>query len=265
MSKTKVAIIGTGNMGRAVAESLLGEEMDIVCTCRSAETMERLRKDLPGVTVTDDNVEAVREADIVMLAVKPYVVVGVIDEIKEHLKPGALLVSVIANLNIIELGEITGASEKEIHIFRVIPNTAIKYLESVTFISHSEDCTNAEVDEIERIFNLSGRTFIVPEKDLNACSTLASCGIAFFLRFIRAAAEGSVELGLKPGFATEIAALTAKSAAAVLSEGSHPEAEIDKVTTPGGLTIKGLNAMEAAGFTNAVIAGLKASCPAPRK
>lgn len=96
----------------------------------------------------------------------------------------------------------------------------------------------------EGIFNRSGKAFVIEEKSMGACMALASCGIAYFLRFIRAAAEGSVELGLRPTFATQIAALTAEGAAALLADGAHPEAEIDKVTTPGGITIKGLNALE---------------------
>ncbi len=129
----------------------------------------------------------------------------------------------------------------------------------MTFISHSPEADKGIVDEIESIFNLSGESFIIPEKDMGACTALASCGIAYFLRFIRAAAEGSVELGLRAGFATKIAVLTAEGAAALLKGGSHPEAEIDKVTTPGGITIRGLNALEDNGFTKAVIAALRAS------
>ena len=129
----------------------------------------------------------------------------------------------------------------------------------MTFIAHGEGVTPEAEEEITAIFNRSGHAFIIPEKDMNACMALASCGIAYFLRFIRAAAEGSVELGLKADFATRIAALTAEGAASLLADGGHPEAEIDKVTTPGGLTIKGLNTLEANGFTNAVIQALKAS------
>lgn len=142
-------------------------------------------------------------------------------------------------------------------VFRVIPNTAIRLGKSATFIAgpaEGESCR-----EVESIFRRSGKTFLVAEKDMAAVTALSSCGIAYFLRFIRAAAEGAVELGLRPGFAAEVAAATAEGAAALIADGGHPEAEIDKVTTPGGITIKGLNALEANGFTAAVIAALKAS------
>ena len=150
-------------------------------------------------------------------------------------------------MSVEELRERFDADKKGLKILRVVPNTAIKYGKSATFIAAAEDVDRATVAETEEIFNRSGKA-------------LASCGISFFLRFIRAAVEGSVELGMKPAFATEVAALTAEGAAALLADGAHPEAEIDKVTTPGGITIKGLNALEANGFTSAVIAALRASC-----
>lgn len=255
----KIAIIGTGNMGEAIASSLPNDRYRITATVSSPASLDRIRRSLPGIEASADNVKASEGADIIILAVKPYVAPGVFEEIRHHIKPGAILISVIATLSISELSEIFDATRKKLSIFRVIPNTAIRYGKSVTFISHSPEADKGILDEIESIFNLSGESFIIPEKDMGACTALASCGIAYFLRFIRAAAEGSVELGLRAGFATKIAALTAEGAAALLKDGSHPEAEIDKVTTPGGITIRGLNALEDNGFTKAVIAALRAS------
>ena len=257
----KIAVIGAGNMGSAIAASLAGGADEVVCTARSAATRARLEKELPGVKVTDDNAEAVKGAGMVVLGVKPYAAAEVIAGIRDSVAPGASIVSVVAELTVAELRQAFRAEENQLEVFRVIPNTAIRFGESATFIAHAPGCKGESVAEIERVFNLSGRAFVVDEKEMAACTALASCGIAFFLRFIRAAAEGATELGLPPRFATEIAALTARGAAAVLSEGAHPEAEIDKVTTPGGLTIRGLNAMEAAGFNPSVIAALRACCP----
>ena len=109
------------------------------------------------------------------------------------------------------------------------------------------------------LFDAVGKTAVVDERRLKAGMMLASCGTAFALRYVRASAEGGVELGLYPKEAVEAALQTVKGAAALLeARGTHPEQEIDRVTTPGGITIRGLNAMEEAGFTAAVIAGLKA-------
>lgn len=315
--KRKIAIIGAGNMGSAIAASLPVDKYEVVCTAASERTVSRLSDELPGVTLTRDNIGAVEGADIVVLAVKPYIADGVIDEIKDYLLPDATVISVIAPFTIADLesklkrstegvgdwieatvescdaaspddreteptiqsarsiesdSSIKGArsvqsdkstqSDTQVHgfnVLKVIPNTAIRNGNSVTFVTASDKASEESVREVLDIFNRSGRAFLIPEKDMNPCMVLASCGIAFFLRFIRAAAEGSVELGLRPGFATEIAALTAAGAASLLEDGSHPEVEIDKVTTAGGTTIKGLNAMEANGFTASVIAALNAS------
>ena len=139
----------------------------------------------------------------------------------------------------------------------VIPNTAASTLQSMTFIAPvtaMEDALKLITDTFDRV----GTTLVVEERQLAAGTTLASCGIAYALRYIRAAVEGGVELGFRADIAQEIVTQTVKGAASLLENGAHPESEIDKVTTPGGLTIKGLNEMERAGFSAAVVRGLKA-------
>lgn len=256
----KIAILGSGNMGGAIAASLAGPaDYEVTCTAASRSTLDRLLDTVPGVSVSLSNAEAVAEADIVVIAVKPYIAPQVISEIKPCLRPGTTVITVVATHSLESLSEELDAGKLSLNIFRVIPNTAIRNGKSVTFIARDKNASRGATDEVKAIFDRSGHAFIVPEKDMNACMALASCGIAYFLRFIRAAAEGSVELGLRPAFATTIAALTAEGAASLLADGAHPEAEIDKVTTPGGITIRGLNALEANGFTNAVIEALRAS------
>lgn len=263
-SVMKIAVIGTGNMGSAIAASLVGENVELVCTARAETTLDRLRNEFPKAHVTSDNRLATAGADVVIVAVEPCDAQGVFGQIGESLKPGCSVVSVMAGITLDGLKSGLRAEDRGVDVFRVIPNTAIRSGESVTFIAHVEDCPEEKVREVERIFSLSGTVFIVPEKDMGACTALASCGIAYFLRFIRAAVEGGVELGLPVAFATKVAALTARGAAALLKGGAHPESEIDKVTTPGGITIRGLNTLEDHGFTAAVIAALRASCPSDR-
>ena len=254
-------------MGSAVAASLVGADYEITCTAASQKTLDLVKKVLPEVKTTLSNKEAVKDADIVVLAVKPYLANEVCAEIVGDIKDDAVVISLMAGIGICDLRNMlhidwnliyAGISNK-LHLVRVIPNTAILYGKSVTFIAFAEDVPEEVMEEVVDIFNRSGKSFIVPENKMAACTSLASCGIAYFLRFIRAAVEGSVELGLKADFATEVAALTAEGAAALLADGSHPEAEIDKVATPGGLTIRGLNTLEAHGLSAAVIAALKAS------
>lgn len=258
-TEMKIAILGAGNMGSAIAESLMDSGCKVAVTAATEATLERVRKSCPEATLSLSNREAVEGADIVVIAVKPYIASGVIKEIRDVVKPGAMVVSVVAGITLGDLAEAFGSEDKGLSFFRVIPNTAIRYGKSTTFISAEPDTPSGKVAEVEGIFSRSGKTFLIPEKDMAACTALSSCGIAFFLRFIRAAVEGSVQLGLRPGFATEVAAYTAEGAAELLKHGSHPEVEIDKVTTPGGITIKGLNEMERHGLTAAVIAALKAT------
>ena len=245
-------------MGGAIAASLAYSEYDVTVTAKSDETLRRIAALDPSFSTTHSNSEAAKDADIVILAVKPWIVPDVLDEITSVLNWDASIVSVAAGLTIGELSRMASKSGRIFSIFRVIPNTAIRLGKSATFIASRRE-NELKVEAVRDIFRRSGKVFDVEERDMGAVTALSSCGIAYFLRFIRAAVEGSVELGLRPGFATEVASATAEGAAALLADGSHPEVEIDKVTTPGGLTIRGLNALEAGGFSAAVIAALRAS------
>jgi len=143
-------------------------------------------------------------------------------------------------------------------LFLVIPNIAIAEMASMTFIV-PVGASEADIQTVTGIFDEMGNTLITDEQHLAAGTTLASCGIAYAMRYIRAASEGGVELGFKADDAKKIVMQTMKGAVELLeASGLHPEAAIDLVTTPGGVTIKGLNEMEHAGFTSAVIRGLKA-------
>lgn len=283
----KIAIIGTGNMGGAIAKGLIKSGTcspeEITCTAKSENTLNKLREYNPALHVGHDNKEAVRGADVVILAVKPWLIGDVIEEIRPAVDlKRQLIVSVAAGISLrdltlllipdyerYEMERIIAEVEErepvfpdtfaEPTLFRVVPNTAAEVLESVTFIA-SQGATEEQIENIRQLFASIGYTMVVDEKLIPAGTSLASCGIAFAMRYIRAAMEGGVELGFRPEEAARIVEHTVKGAAALLIQsGNHPEAEIDKVTTAGGITIKGLNAMEREGFTNAVIEGLKAS------
>ena len=283
----KIAIIGTGNMGGAIAKGLIKSGTcspeEISCTAKSENTLNKLRGYNPALHVTHDNKEAVQGADIVILSVKPWLIGDVIEEIRPVIDlKHQLIVSVAAGISLRDLTLllvpdyeqyeteriIARAEEREPVfpdtfaepvLFRVVPNTAAEVLGSVTFIA-SRGATGEQTESIRQLFSSIGYTMVVEEKLIPAGTSLASCGIAFAMRYIRAAMEGGVELGFRPQEAASIVEHTVMGAAKLLIEsGMHPEAEIDKVTTAGGITIKGLNAMEREGFSNAVIEGLKAS------
>jgi pyrroline-5-carboxylate reductase len=167
-----------------------------------------------------------------------------------------VIASVAAGVDFAKMAELFDAKAT---MFRIIPNTAIEILESVSTIS-SYNASKEQEETLVAMFAELGKAFLVPESQLNAMMALSSCGIAFAFRYIRAAMEGGVEMGVYPHIAKEAVLQTLKGAVELIeANNSHPEVEIDKVTTPGGITIKGLNEMEAQGFTNAVIKGLKAS------
>jgi pyrroline-5-carboxylate reductase len=266
--KRKVAIIGTGNIGGAIARGMaqgtIVEASDIICSDRSQALLDKLQAFNPAFHVSSDNVKAVREADIVIIAVKPWMVESVIDEIKTTLDyDRQIVVSIAAGVTFEQLlgylTKHTGFNRTTPPIFRVIPNTAIEVLSSMTFVAAC-NASKEQTDFILRIFNELGNALLIDERLMTAGTALASSGIAFALRYIRAAIEGGVELGFYPHEAQEIVLHTVKGAVdLLLSNHSNPEQEIDRVTTPGGITIRGLNEMELSGFTSSVIRGLKAS------
>jgi pyrroline-5-carboxylate reductase len=148
---------------------------------------------------------------------------------------------------------------KMIPLFLCIPNIAIAQLQSMTFLVPAAETTPQHIEQVKALFDSMGHTLVTDEQHLAAGTTLASCGIAYAMRYIRAASEGGVELGFKADDAKQIVMQTLRGAVELLeATGLHPEAAIDLVTTPGGVTIKGLNEMEHAGFTSSVIRGLKA-------
>ena len=243
-----------GAIARGLAKGSIFTENDITCTAKSTATLEKLRETNPGFTLTTDNLQAVQGSDIVVFAVKPWLMKEVIEKVRPALLPSKqLYISVAAGIPCQELSEWTGSSS----VIRVIPNTAIEIQESMTFIT----AASLEMPQLElanRIFSELGNTMIVPESQLAACTALASCGIAFAMRYIQASAQGGVEIGVKASDAQKIVEHTMIGAAKLLlAKNAHPSTEIDKVPTPGGITIRGLNEMEHAGFTSAVIRGLK--------
>ena len=258
----KIAIIGAGAMGSALAEGLLKGSVfkpeEIVIANPHQEKLKRFAQF--GVQTTTDNCTAVKGAQLVAIVVKPWLVEQVINEIKGVLDyQQQTIMNMAAAISSDTLFSWLEKDGKKPALFQVIPNIAIAYKASMTFIVPCR-ASEEQTAFVKSLFDDMGKSLITDEAHLAAGTTLASCGIAYAMRYVRAAAEGGVELGFKPDVATDVVLQTLQGAVSLLQgTGAHPEAAIDQVTTPGGLTIKGLNAMENAGFTNAVIQGLKAS------
>lgn len=258
----KIGIIGAGNIGGSMIEGFVRSESvsnaDLYVSDLAISRLQTLQQVYEGINVTTSNVEVARTADVLILAVKPWLVESVVEEILSEVK-AKIVVSVAAGVDLAQLELLFEKSAKSIALFRMIPNTAIAIGKGVLTISYKHKLSDEAV-EVEHLFAALGEVFVVPEKQLNAFMSLSSCGIAYAFRYIRAAVEGAVEMGIGAEVAQNVVAQTMIGAAELLQEkSSHPEVEIDKVTTPGGITIKGLNEMEANGFTSSVIKGLKAS------
>lgn len=255
----KVTIIGAGNMGGAIARGLakgtLVPTHDITVTNPSNGKLERLKKEFPEIQITNNNAEAIQEADMIILAVKPWLVSQVLSQLKPD-PDKQILISVASGISFDELSKEVG---KQVTLFRVIPNTAISEQAGMTLTS-SRNASKEQEELIQNIFSEMGLAMKVPEEKLTAATSLSSCGIAYVLKYIQAAMQAGTEMGIYPQDAMKMVAQSVKGAAElILNNDTHPSLEIDKVTTPGGITIKGINELEHAGFTSAVIRALKVS------
>ncbi len=258
----KITVIGAGEMGGAFAAGLLKGSLFNPSDITVANPHEgKLAKFAQlGASVTTDNKVAADGADFVAIVVKPGVVKTVIDEIKGELDyKKQTIINMAASITIAQLEQWLEKDGEVPEIFQAIPNIGIEEKASMTFIAPNAKGA-ANIGRVKSIFDDLGQSMVTGENLLFAGTAMAGCGIAYVMRFMRAASEAGVELGFKADDAKNIIVQTMNGAVKLLqANGGHPEAEIDKVTTPGGMTIRGLNAMEKNGFSNAVIEGIKAS------
>lgn len=255
----KIAVIGAGNMGGALIHGWAksGKVDSITIADKNEALLASFKEKYPELNTTSNNAEAVKEADIVVLVVKPWLMPVVIDEIKSGIDvEKQIVVSDAANFTTDKLQEQFGKCGQ---FFYAIPNIAAEFGASMNFLAKGEQASEASLAQVKALYDLCGDTLVVAEKLVAPGMMMASCGIAYVMRFIRAMMEGGVEMGFYPKEAQQIAMQTMQGAVTLLGEtGLHPEAAIDKVTTPGGVTIKGLNELDHAGFNSAVIRCLKA-------
>ena len=246
-------------MGSAIAEGLIKskflEPNQLTVTRRNVAALARL--EVQGVRVTTDNREAVRECDVIIVALKPYNVREVLEGLSDLFDPQKhLVISVVTG---VFLKDLLGILSNGVPIFRAMPNTAIAIQESITCLCHAGG-TAEQVSYVKSLFDQLGISVTIDEKLMDAATVLGACGIAYALRFIRASTQGGIEIGFDAKTANLIAAQTVKGAAELLLKlGRHPEEEIDKVTTPKGCTIAGLNEMEHQGFSSSLIKGILTS------
>jgi len=256
MNKT-IAIIGGGNLGTAIAEGLLKSKFckasDITVTRRNT-SINPLRS--LGIEISNNNNAAVKNANVVIVAVKPFQTVELLKTIKKDVSVDKILISVVTGVT---MQEIETALDKKVSLFRAMPNTAISIRESMTCLCH-QHAKEADINYVHSLFAKLGQVVSIDEKLMEAATILGACGTAYAMRYIRANIQGGIEIGFDAATASLIAAQTVKGAAELLLlKKSHPEQEIDKVTTPKGCTIAGLNEMEHRGFSSSLIRGVVAS------
>ncbi|MBO8130071.1 MAG: pyrroline-5-carboxylate reductase [Candidatus Marinimicrobia bacterium] len=255
MSK-KVAILGGGNIGVAMAKGFTRSGYlkpdNLIITRRHPEHIKDLEKE--GYIITNDNNYAVKNSEIVIVAVRPEQLKSLLDVIKDDVQENKhIIVSVVTGATIDFIKSYLG---KKVWVFRVMPNTAVAICESMTTIS-SIDAPEDVRKKVVTLFSKVGKALEIPEEYIIPATVLCASGIAFFLRVIRAASQGGIEIGFHSDEAIMMAAQTAKGSASILLESKgHPESEIDKVTTPRGITIAGLNEMEHNGISSALIKGI---------
>jgi pyrroline-5-carboxylate reductase len=255
----KIAIIGSGNIGLSLAKGLVkadfAQASDITLTRRNIDHLKSFAE--AGFNISNNNKQAVVDADVVILAVLPQQLNTVLDEIQTSVVPAKhLVISVISGVSCAAVREKLG---ENVEVIRVMPNTAIAIGQSMTCMA-SDNASAENIADVTKMFETVGSVVKINEDLMTSATALCACGIAFFLRAIRAASQGGVEIGFHADEALKMAVQTAKGAAdLLLLHGTHPESEIDKVTSPKGCTIAGLNEMEHNGFSSSLIKGIKLS------
>lgn len=257
--KGSIAILGSGNIGISLARGLVKANYaapeQITLTRRNVSNLATLADE--GFLVSSDNAAVVSNADIVVLAVLPQQLNGLLEQIQPAVKAdNHVFISVASGVSCLDIRTKLG---EKVQVIRAMPNTAIAIGQSMTCVA-TDTAAKENVEEVVRMFETVGSVVKINEDLMTSATALCACGIAFFLRAIRAASQGGVEIGFHADEALKMAVQTAKGAADLLLQmQSHPEQEIDKVTSPKGCTIAGLNEMEHNGFSSSLIKGIKLS------
>jgi pyrroline-5-carboxylate reductase len=251
----KIHIIGGGNLGVSIALGIAKFSKENQVTVTRRNTASILYLEQLGITVSTDNTHNIQEADIVILTIKPYQVDTVLGEILPKIT-NKTIASAVSGLSIENLQNKIGEANSAI---RIMPNIASQFGASATCIAFHEK-HKEKGQNVVSLFQDLGTAPVIDEKLMDAATVLAASGTAFALRYIRASMQAGIEIGFDWQTALAISAQTVKGAAEMLlEEKGHPEQLIDRVTTPQGCTIAGLNEMEMHGFSSSLIRGIKTS------
>ena len=261
----KISVIGGGNMGGSIAQGAVKDSIvkaQNVTISDPSPAVNKFFSELnPLINLCQDNTKAIIESDMIIIAVKPWLVESVLGEISDVIdRKNQMVVSIAAGISFDQLNQHLKSEQKgSVALYRVIPNTAISIGNSATFISKHNSSIEQD-NMVISLMNSLGKAFVVEESQMASMTSLASCGIAYIYKYIDASIKGGVEMGIDVDLAREVVLHTVQGALDMLNTNkTMPQTEINKVTTPGGITLKGLEEMEHSGFTTAVINGLMAS------
>jgi len=253
----KIAIIGAGNLGLSIAKGLIinNAVTTLYLTKRNTDSIESM-SEYDNVNITSNNREAVKNSDILIFAVQPNHFEKILVEVVDLFMENHVIISTITGFKIASIETLIGDDN---YIIRSMPNTAISVGKSITCVCSNEK-GKKRINVASAIFNRLGTSIEIPEEQMQAATVICASGIAFWMRLIRATTQGAIQLGFESHIAQEMAMQTCLGAASLLVEsGNHPEEEIDKVTTPRGCTIEGLNEMEHQGLSSSLIRGIVTS------
>jgi pyrroline-5-carboxylate reductase len=255
----KVGFIGAGMMAEAIVKGLLKAGLDpkSVMVSDPDEQRRKVFHEHLGVTADASNISVVQFSDILVLAVKPHVVAGVLDEIKQFLEADQLLISIAAGVT---TESIEARIEKNLPVIRVMPNTPCLIGQGISALAMGRHAEPHHLDVALQIFKAVGKAIQVTEDKMDAVTGLSGSGPAYVYMLIEALADGGVRMGLPKSSALILAAQTvAGSAMMVLETGEHPAVLRDRVMTPGGTTIAGVAALEKSEFRSALIEAVTAA------
>ena len=255
----KIGFIGAGKMASAMIEGLLSKGLykkdEIIASCKSQTTKDRVSKEL-GIEVTTDVASVFKSADIVVLAVKPNQIEGILTTNIEANSTKKLLISIAAGIKITTLEKYVPDSR----IIRVMPNVCCTVLESASSYTLGTKASKEDGEKVRGILEAIGMAFEIPEEKIDAVTGLSGSSPAYMFMVIEALADGGVLMGLPRDVAIKLAAQTMLgSAKTVLETGKHPDDLKDSVCSPGGTTIEGVKVLEDYGVRAAFISAVQAS------
>jgi pyrroline-5-carboxylate reductase len=261
LNDKKIGMVGTGNMGQALIDGLIASGTakagNIICSDASEQQLASVREKY-GVETTTDNIAVVKAADIVIYAIKPQIMAGVLKETADFLDMSKLIISIAAG---VPMAAIESLLNKELRLIRVMPNVAVAVKEGATAIAAGGKATEEDIQLALAIFDSVGKTVFLKENYLmDAITGLSGSGPAYIFMIVDALADAGVKMGLSRKDARVLASQTILGAAKLLLETkAHPGELKDSVTSPGGTAIAGLHTLEKGGLRTTLINAVEAA------